>query len=83
MQQIKNYLTSNSQREMKDMTLLNHSWSLLLSSISNPVFSRKEKLINRGSRSKQKKKLMNIMREKEKILTFTEGIEKIKCKSHR
>lgn len=83
MQQIKNYLTSNSQRGMKDMTLLNQSLSLLLSFISNPVFSHKEKLINKGSRSKHKRKLMNIMREKEKILTFTEGIEKTKCKSQR
>ena len=80
MQQIKNYHIKNNLNVIKDMILFNRSLNLLLLYISSPVFLLREKLMRKGLRFKLRRKLMSIIREREKILMCMGRIEKITLK---
>ena len=59
---------TQKNKEIKDMILLNLNLNLHLLSILNLVYSRKGKLIRKGLPFKLRKKRMNIMRGRGKIL---------------
>jgi hypothetical protein len=80
-----NYHIKMTQKNkgIKDMILLNLNLNLHLLSILNLVYSRKGKLIRKGLPFKLRKKRMNIMRGRGKILMCMGLIGRIRFKCHR